>query len=108
MTLNPAVFESGRPVLFVPYIGAPASHPAHALIAWDASQQSARAVHDAMPMLEKVDRVSVLTIDAKKHNDDHGEEPSRRILEQALETARSDTQAQIGRMVKEFEHLAEV
>lgn len=78
-TAEALLFESGRPVLFVPYIGAPASHPSHALIAWDASQQSARAVHDAMPMLEKVDRVSVLTIDAQKRTDDHGAEPGADI-----------------------------
>ncbi|HJQ56784.1 MAG TPA: universal stress protein, partial [Vineibacter sp.] len=42
---------SGRPILVVPYIGAPPAAGGHMLLAWNASHQAARAASDALPML---------------------------------------------------------
>jgi len=56
--------SSGRPVLYVPYVGAQSVPPKKALIAWDCSRTSTRAIHDALPLLQMVDRTIVLIIDS--------------------------------------------
>ncbi len=57
-----ALLGSGRPVLLVPAIDTP-----HALgrviVAWKASREAARALHDAMPLLQAAARVDVLIVD---------------------------------------------
>lgn len=57
--------ESGRPVLVVPYVGRYASVGRNAMIAWKASRESARAVFDALPLLEGSDKVTILEIDER-------------------------------------------
>ena len=56
------VMESGSPTLVVPYIGAPDAIGKRVLVAWDASREARRAVHDAMPFLERAQTVTVLAI----------------------------------------------
>jgi nucleotide-binding universal stress UspA family protein len=51
---------SGRPVLFVPYIGLPASLGERVLVAFDGGREAARAVGDAMPLLERATHVSLM------------------------------------------------
>jgi len=58
------MFSSGRPVLYMPYIGAHQIPFKRGLIAWDGSRSSARAVHDALPLLENMDQVTILVIDS--------------------------------------------
>lgn len=56
---------SGRPVLAVPY--AWRSHPIgkRVLVAWNASREATRAVHDAMPLLSSAQEVRVLALTGK-------------------------------------------
>ena len=61
------LFSSGRPVFFMPYIGAHAIPCQNALIAWDGSAASTRAVHDALPLMESMKEVVVLVVDADRH-----------------------------------------
>ena len=50
--------------------------PAHrVVIAWRPSRESARAIHDALPLLRLADEVDVLVIDAVGGELSHGEEP---------------------------------
>jgi len=56
------ILAAGRPVLVVPYAGRYAGLGRHVVIAWDASRQATRAVNDAMPVLTRADKVSVLSI----------------------------------------------
>lgn len=63
------VLESGRPVLMLPYIGDFPRVGEHVLVAWNGSRESARAVHDAMPLLQGAKRVTVLAINPR--DDDH-------------------------------------
>lgn len=56
------VLSVGRPVLIVPYIGAPSTAGRHVLVAWDASSPAVRALHDAMPFLRRAKRVTLLSI----------------------------------------------
>jgi nucleotide-binding universal stress UspA family protein len=57
-----ALFNSGRPVLFVPRIHAKAPSFARVLVAWDGSHAAARALSDAMPLLEKAATIEVVSI----------------------------------------------
>ncbi|MBM3546992.1 MAG: universal stress protein [Alphaproteobacteria bacterium] len=56
------VFESGAPVLAFPKAARP-NVPKRALIAWNGSRESARAVHDVMPLIENIEQVDVVVID---------------------------------------------
>lgn len=58
------VLEGGRPVLFVPYVGRPSLAIDKALVAWNGTRESARAVFDALPLLQAASSVEVLTVDA--------------------------------------------
>lgn len=57
------VLSGGRPVLVVPYAFRQERLAEHVLVAWNASREAARAVADAMPILEAATRVSVLAVD---------------------------------------------
>ncbi len=54
--------SAGRPVLMVPHGGTSATFGERILIAWNASAQAARAVNDALPLLARAKRVTVLEI----------------------------------------------
>ena len=45
--------SSGRPSLMIPYIGPAATLGQRVTVAWDASREAARAVNDALPVLER-------------------------------------------------------
>lgn len=62
-------FESGRPVMVIPYSGAGATIGDHVLIAWNGSREAARAIHDALPFLEKASSVNIVSADAAKDLD---------------------------------------
>ncbi len=55
------LLDSGRPVLLLPPSGLNGG-PSRALVAWDGSQQSARAVTAALPLLDTVHDVRVVTL----------------------------------------------
>jgi nucleotide-binding universal stress UspA family protein len=65
------IFGSGRPTLVVPATAEAAKTFAldHAVVAWDFSRPAARAVADALPLLVKAQRVSVLTVADEKRID---------------------------------------
>ncbi|MEM7253373.1 MAG: universal stress protein [Pseudomonadota bacterium] len=60
--LESFVLASGRPVLAIPTIGIAGELGSHALVAWDESRESARAVHDAVPFLKTARAVSVINV----------------------------------------------
>jgi nucleotide-binding universal stress UspA family protein len=53
------LMETGRPLLVVPYVGAPARLGDNVLVAWDGGREASRAVADAMPLLRRAGRVTV-------------------------------------------------
>jgi len=57
-----AVMDCGRPVLVVPFIGAPLPVDGVALVAWNGTRESARAANDALPLLALARRVQVVVI----------------------------------------------
>src|SRR6201981_2330371 len=62
ITLESALFESGRPVVIAPP-ASPRSLATNILIAWDASTEQGRATAFAMPLLRLAERVTVLTVE---------------------------------------------
>lgn len=87
----------GRPVLVVPYIGAAKDDGDVALgrrvmVAWDAGREATRAVNDALPLLQKAERVDLLAVNPVKGYRRHGEEPGADI---ALHLARHDVKVEV-------------
>ncbi|WP_249144741.1 universal stress protein [Bradyrhizobium lablabi] len=57
------LFESGGPVLFMPYTFRGPFSPRRIGICWDGSRLASRALRDAMPLIEKAEALTVITID---------------------------------------------
>ena len=93
---NAVVMESGRPVLFVPYIGAGKTMGERVLIAWKDSRESARAVADALPFLK--DAKSVLAIAVSPRSEETVQEY---VSDKAVEgfLRRHDVEATVSRSV---------
>jgi nucleotide-binding universal stress UspA family protein len=62
VTLESALFESGRPVLIAPPTS-PRSLGTNVLIAWNRSTEQARAMAFAMPLLRLAERITILTVE---------------------------------------------
>ena len=56
------LFNSGRPMLMVPYIYRGLLKLDRIMICWDGGRPAARAVHDAMPLLHKAEAIDVVTV----------------------------------------------
>lgn len=61
LTLNTALFDTGRPVLVAPP-GETSEIGKHIAISWNGSAESARAVSSAMPLISNADKVTLLTV----------------------------------------------
>lgn len=59
-----ALFDSGRPILVVPYIQRSGFAVGRVLVCWDGSRNAARAAADAMPLLLRADSVEVVIVTA--------------------------------------------
>jgi nucleotide-binding universal stress UspA family protein len=59
------LFESGRPVIFVPYIQKAGLQLDHVMVCWDGSRAATRAVADAMPFLQKAKQVEIVIVASK-------------------------------------------
>lgn len=92
------VMSCARPVLFIPYIGAPESMGERILVAWDGSRESVRAVNDALVLIENSKQVDIVTINAadddksasamSQHLQRHGVEARvRRIVSKEVDAA---------------------
>jgi nucleotide-binding universal stress UspA family protein len=65
------VLAAGTPALLVPYAGEFAELGRRVLIAWNGTREAARALHDAMLLIEGAEAVTVLEIDPP--DDDEGD-----------------------------------
>jgi nucleotide-binding universal stress UspA family protein len=84
-TVAAALFDSGRPVLVVPYAGTFVTAGRRVLVGWNASREAARAVNDALPLLVGAEVVTVSAVNPRRGLDGHGDEPGADI---ALHLAR--------------------
>lgn len=66
MLVEAALFNSGRPVLVVPYVQRTGLTLNHVMICWDGSRAAARAVADAMPFLVEAKTTEIVTVEDHK------------------------------------------
>ncbi len=59
------ILHSGRPIFFMPYIGAHRIPMKKAAIAWDGTPAATRALHDAIPLMTNLEKVMILIIEGK-------------------------------------------
>lgn len=64
---------SARPLLVVPYIGVSGVPGGKILLCWNGRREAARAATGALPLLEKADSVSVLTIGPANEDDERAD-----------------------------------
>lgn len=96
------VMSAGRPVLFHPYAGDFDMFGENAMIAWNGSRESVRAVHDALPLLRRAKRTTIVTIDESRHVARGERIPGADI---ALVLARHDVKADVVQL-EPVEHTA--
>ena len=84
----------GRPVLVLPYAGNATVKADNVLVCWDAGREAARAVTDALPLLQRAKRVTVLSVDGRASAGGHGEQPGADI---ALYLSRHGIKAEAAR-----------
>jgi nucleotide-binding universal stress UspA family protein len=85
-----AILEAGRPVLMVPFAGNFPTLGSRILVGWNASREASRAVTDAVPFLQRAERVEVLVINPGKG--EHGALPGSDI---ALYLARHGVRVEV-------------
>ena len=78
VTLESALFESGRPVLISPP-DSPRSLATNILIAWNRSTEQARTTAFAMPLLRLAQRITVLTVEGSTVAGPSGEQMARSL-----------------------------
>jgi nucleotide-binding universal stress UspA family protein len=61
--VSSVLLETGRPMLVIPSIAAPESVGKRILVAWDGGREATRALADAIPFLERAERVTVVSVD---------------------------------------------
>ena len=70
LIIEAALFESGRPVLVVPYIQKQGLKLDRVLVCWDASRNAARAIADAMPFLRRSKAIDVIVVATERPKSD--------------------------------------
>lgn len=91
-TAEAVLLGSGRGCLFVPPDGTPPTAYATCLVAWNASRESARAMAEAMPILQQAEKVVVAIVE------EHG----------ASEQFHMEAGADVGRYMSRHDITAEV
>src|SRR5262245_32388546 len=86
VTLESALFESGRPVLIAPPT-APRSLATNVLIAWNRSTEQARATAFAMPLLKRAERVTILSVEGATVAGPSGEDLARSLAAHGIAAA---------------------
>jgi nucleotide-binding universal stress UspA family protein len=64
------LFESGRPMIMVPYIQKAPFKTGNVMICWDGSRTAARAVADAIPILGKSSRIEIVSVTSERGKED--------------------------------------
>ena len=77
--LESVLFDSGRPVLAIPFAGTFKTVGKRVLVGWNASREATRALHDALPLMAKAENTSVFLANPKRGLNGHGEEPGADI-----------------------------
>jgi nucleotide-binding universal stress UspA family protein len=93
--IETSLFQSGRPLIVVPYIQREGLKLDRVVCCWDGSNAAARAINDALPLLAKATNVKLLIVlDEKTKNDGH----EIRGVQMADHLARHDVMVEVEAM----------
>lgn len=95
---------AGRPVLVVPYAGTFRDIGKRIMVCWNASREATRAVNDALPLLQRAERVTVLAVNPEG-GDQHGDVPGADI---SLYLARHGVRSEAAKTFAEDIDVADV
>ncbi len=70
LMIEGALFESGRPIVVVPYIQRRGLTLERVLACWDGSRTAARAIGDAMPLLERAKAVDIVIVTEERKSEE--------------------------------------
>jgi nucleotide-binding universal stress UspA family protein len=90
--IETSLFQSGRPLIVVPYIQKDGLKLDHVVCCWDGSSAAARAINDALPLLVKATAVDLLIVLNEKTKNENN---VVRGVEMAKHLARHDVKVQI-------------
>jgi nucleotide-binding universal stress UspA family protein len=62
LLIEAVLFQSGRPVVVVPYIQREGLKLCHVLVCWDGSHNAARAIADSLPFLIRGKKAQIVTV----------------------------------------------
>jgi nucleotide-binding universal stress UspA family protein len=65
-----ALFDAGRPVICVPFIQKEPLKLDRVMVCWDGSRAAARAIGDAMPLLQRAGRIEVVVVTKERGKQD--------------------------------------
>jgi nucleotide-binding universal stress UspA family protein len=94
LLVEAALFESGRPVLIVPYIQTAGLKLDRVMVCWDGSRSAARAVGDAVPFLARAKATEIVMVSGEpvKSNEPPGADIAHHL-------ARHGAKVEVKRMV---------
>lgn len=72
--------DAGRPVLVVPYAGAIERVGRRVLIAWNGTREANRALHDALPLIDGAEAVTIMHVGAEQADLDRDRPSLERIV----------------------------
>jgi nucleotide-binding universal stress UspA family protein len=64
------LFESGRPVIMVPYVQKQGLKLGRIMVCWDGSRAATRAIADAMPFLQKAKQIEIVMVAGDRGKND--------------------------------------
>jgi nucleotide-binding universal stress UspA family protein len=82
-----ALFESGRPLVLVPYIHKAGLKLDRVMVCWDGSRPAARAVADAMPLLRRARQVDVVIVAQAKSDEMPGADVAEHLARHDVNVA---------------------
>jgi nucleotide-binding universal stress UspA family protein len=94
LLIEAALFESGRPVVVVPYIQKEGLKLDHVLVCWDGSHNAARAIADSLPFLAQGKKAEIVMVASGERKTD--ELPGADLGEHL---ARHDLNVEVKRLV---------
>jgi nucleotide-binding universal stress UspA family protein len=66
LLIEAALFDSGRPVLLVPFTQTTRMKLDRIIVCWNGSKNAARAIGDAMPFLKRAGKITILSIEPRE------------------------------------------
>jgi nucleotide-binding universal stress UspA family protein len=66
LLIEGALFESGRPVVVVPYVQTKAVTLERVLVCWDGSRPATRAIADALPFLRRAKAIDIVAVSGER------------------------------------------